>query len=272
MNEMKIFTNEEFGEVRAVEISGAPWFVGKDVAEALGYSNTKDAIATHVDEEDKRIIQRSEIATIENHIPKEVLPVNFVSAAIPNRGLTAINESGIYALVFGSKLPNAKRFKRWVTSEVLPSIRRHGAYMTDQTLEQALTSPDFLIRLATELKESKEQNRKLQMENSSLAIDKQIMQPKAEYFDELVDRNLLTNFTEASKQIGIKRNVFISFMVDRGYLYRDKKGNLLPHANKKTEELFEVKQAMNQKTGWAGCQTLLTPKGIETFRLLCQGM
>ena len=98
------------------------------------------------------------------------------------------------------------------------------------------------------------------------------MQPKAEYFDDLVDRNLLTNFTEAAKQIGIKRKALIGFMVDHGYPYRDKKGNLLPYANKKSDGLFDVKQSTNQKTGWAGCQTLLTPKGVETFRLLCQGL
>lgn len=94
----------------------------------LDIKNTKDAIISHIDKEDRRIIQRSEIATIENHIPKEVFPVNFVSAEIPSRGLTAINESGVYALIFGSKLPNAKKFKHWVTSEVLPSIRKTGGY------------------------------------------------------------------------------------------------------------------------------------------------
>lgn len=109
-------------------------------------------------------------------------------------------------------------------------------------------------------------------ENAALVVEKQIMTPKAEYFDDLVDRNLLTNFTEASKQIGVKRKVLISFMTEHGYLYRDKKGNLLPYANKKTDGLFDVKQSTNQKTGWAGCQTLLTPKGVETFRLLCQGL
>lgn len=98
--------NEEFGEIRTVTIDGEPWFVGKDVAVALGYSNTKDAIASHVAEEDKQVIQKSEITTFE----------------IPNRGLTVINESGLYALIFGSKLETAKRFKRWVTSEVLPDI------------------------------------------------------------------------------------------------------------------------------------------------------
>ena len=112
MNELKIFQSEEFGEIRTATIDNEPWFVGKDVAEALGYSNTKDAIASHVAEEDKQVIQKSEITTFE----------------IPNRGLTVINESGLYALIFGSKLKSAKRFKHWVTSEVLPSIRRTGQY------------------------------------------------------------------------------------------------------------------------------------------------
>ena len=112
MNELQIFSNEEFGEIRTVTINGEPWLVGKDVAEALGYSNTKDAIASHVAEEDKQVIQKSEITTFE----------------IPNRGLTVINESGLYALIFGSKLESAKRFKHWVTSEVLPSIRKTGQY------------------------------------------------------------------------------------------------------------------------------------------------
>lgn len=128
MNELQIFKNEEFGEVRTVTIDNGPWFVGKDVAGALGYSNTKDALINHVTVEDKRILQRSEIATIENHLPKEVLPVNFVSGDIPNRGLTIINESGLYALIFGSKLESAKRFKHWVTSEVLPALRKTGSY------------------------------------------------------------------------------------------------------------------------------------------------
>lgn len=112
MNELQIFNNAEFGQVRTVTINNEPWFVGKDVAEALGYGNTKDALKTHVDDEDKRIIQRSDFATLD----------------IPNRGMTIINESGLYALIFGSKLPSAKKFKRWVTSEVLPQIRKTGSF------------------------------------------------------------------------------------------------------------------------------------------------
>ena len=112
MNEIQIFNNEEFGRIRMTLINNEPWIVGKDVADALGYENSRKAIADHVDEEDKRVIQRSQNVTLE----------------IPNRGMTIINESGLYALIFGSKLASAKRFKRWVTSEVLPIIRKTGRY------------------------------------------------------------------------------------------------------------------------------------------------
>ena len=114
-SKIQVFNNTEFGNIRTMEIGGEPWFVGKDVATALGYSNTKDALAAHVESEDKSIIQRSQFPTLE----------------IPNRGMTIINESGLYSLILGSKLDGAKRFKRWVTSEVLPAIRKTGAYATD---------------------------------------------------------------------------------------------------------------------------------------------
>jgi Prophage antirepressor len=130
MNELKIFESAEFGEIRTVEINSEVWFVGKDVAEALGYINTKDALSTHIEVEDKEIIQRSENATLE----------------IPNRGMTVINESGLYSLVLGSKLPNAKKFKRWVTSEVLPSIRKTGTYSNLSPELQAIFAHDKKIQ------------------------------------------------------------------------------------------------------------------------------
>lgn len=139
MNTPQIFNFEET-EVRTILVNEEPYFVGKDVAEILGYSNTKDAISSHVDDEDKTVIQRSEMATFE----------------IPNRGLTIINESGLYSLIISSKLPSAKKFKRWVTSEVLPAIRKHGGYLTPQKVEEALLNPDTLIKLATQLKEERE--------------------------------------------------------------------------------------------------------------------
>lgn len=140
MNEMKVFTSSEFGTVRTVTIEGEPWFVGKDIAGILGYGNTRDAILSHVDEEDRRVIQKSENATFE----------------IPNRGMSLVNESGLYSLILGSKLSSAKRFKHWVTSEVLPSIRKHSAYLTPEKVEEFLLNPDTIIRLATDLKNERE--------------------------------------------------------------------------------------------------------------------
>lgn len=118
MNELQIFNSPEFGDIRAVEIDGEPWFVGKDMAEALGYSNPRDALAKHVDDEDKRA---SRIATPSGE-----------------QEMTIINESGVYSLIFSSRLEKAREFKRWVTSVVLPSIRKHGAYIAPQAQPQGL--------------------------------------------------------------------------------------------------------------------------------------
>lgn len=113
-----------FGQVRTTLINDEPWFVGRDIAESLAYSNISKALNDHVDQEDKSIFQRSDFATLENHIPKSAFPVKFAPADIPNRGLTFINESGLYSLILSSKLKTAKKFKHWVTSEVLPAIRK----------------------------------------------------------------------------------------------------------------------------------------------------
>lgn len=137
MNKLQIFNDEEFGEIRAVTIDGEPWFVGKDVAEILGYSNTRKAIADHVDNEDK-----TDGVTIRDSMGREQFPV-------------LINESGLYALIFSSKLESAKRFKHWVTSEILPSIRTHGIYATDNVIDNILNNPDFGIELLTKLKEER---------------------------------------------------------------------------------------------------------------------
>lgn len=252
MNELKVFDNPEFGEIRTVDIDNEPWFVGKDVASILGYKDTVNALKAHVDDEDKRGWQ--------------------ITTPSGTQQMTIINESGLYALVLSSKLPTAKAFKRWITHDVIPSIRKHGAYMTPEKLQEAILNPDMMIQLCQQLKDEQEKNTVLRAKNSALVVENQIMAPKADYFDELVDRNLLTNFTEAAKQLNIKRRTFISFLIDKKYLYRDKKGNLLPYASAKTAGLFEVKESMNEKTNWTGWQTLLTPKGMETFRLLCAGL
>ena len=134
-----------------------------------------------------------------------------------------------------------------------------------------LTDPDTIIRLATQLKESREKAMKLEAINSDLTVQNQIYKSKAEYFDQIVDRNLLTNFRETAKQLGIKERAFVGFLLDHKYIYRDKKGKLMPYAEK-NNGLFELKEAVNEKSGWGGTQTLITPKGRETFRLLMQGL
>ena len=250
MKNLQIFKNEELGEVRVVAIEDEPWFVGKDVAEVLGYSNPRDAVGKHVDEEDK-----VDGVAIRDSMGREQYPV-------------LINESGLYSLVLSSKLPTAKTFKRWITGEVLPSIRKHGAYMTPETLEAAILNPDTMIQLCTALKEEQDKRKMLEVANATLTVDNQIMKPKADYFDELVDRNLLTNFREAAKQLSVPPKKFVTFLLDHKYIYRDKKGKLQPYQQYVESGLFNIKECVNEKTGWGGTQTLITPKGRETFRLL----
>lgn len=250
MNEIRIFKSEEFGEIRTVEIGGEPWFVGKDVAETLGYERPTKAVSDHVDGEDR-----------------DEVPIQDPIGRMQNTAI--INESGLYSLILSSKLPSAKAFKRWVTSEVLPSIRKHGGYINGQ----AEMSPEELMAKALQVAQKTLEEREarigvLAAENSALTVEKQILKPKADYFDELVDRNLLTNFRETAKQLSIKQNDFVKFLLEKKYVYRDKRGKLLPYADK-NNGLFEVKECFNEKTQWSGTQTLVTPKGRETFRLLC---
>ncbi len=152
MSEILKFTYDDSQEIRTIDIDGEPWFVGKDVAEILGYSNSKDALIKHVEEEDKVVLLRSQFATLD----------------IPNRGLTAINESGLYSLILSSKLPTAKKFKHWVTAEVLPAIRKHGAYLTPEKMEEVIMNPDTIIKIATALKEERQKNTELVATNNAL--------------------------------------------------------------------------------------------------------
>ncbi|HCU8149041.1 TPA: phage antirepressor [Staphylococcus aureus] len=179
MQALQTFNFEEL-PVRTLTVDNEPYFVGKDVAEILGYSNTRDALSKHVDEDDKEILT-SRNTTLEN---------------LPNRGLTAVNESGLYSLIFSSKLESAKRFKRWVTSDVLPAIRKHGIYATDNVIEQTLKDPDYIITVLTEYKKEKEHNLLLQQEIGEL-------KPKADYVDEILKSTGTLATTQIAADYGI---------------------------------------------------------------------
>lgn len=180
MNGIQIFKNAEFGSVRTADLNGVPYFVGKDVAEILGYSNTRKALLDHVDEEDK-----TDGVTIRDSIGREQAPV-------------LINESGLYSLILSSKMPNARRFKRWVTSEILPTIRKHGVYATDELI----ANPDLAIAAFTALKEEREKNRLLEQ---TTAVQKQQiaeMKPKASYYDVVLNCKDLISTSTVAKDYG----------------------------------------------------------------------
>lgn len=179
MDNLQIFNSEEFGAVRTVTIENEPWFVGKDVATILGYKDTSDAMKRHVDEDDKGV---GEIPTPGG-----------------KQNMKVINESGLYSLILSSKLPSAKKFKRWITSEVLPTIRKHGVYMTDDVLEQAVFNPDFMIGLLTKLKEEQEQRKLLQKENQKLAIKIEKDKSKVDYVDTILNSKNTMTITQIAK-------------------------------------------------------------------------
>lgn len=243
---IRTFQNSDFGSIRTLTINDEPWFVGKDVAQALGYGDTDQALRKHVDAEDKLTRQ--------------------IDGSGQGRNMTLINESGLYSLILSSKLPTAKQFKRWVTSEVLPSIRKHGGYIAGQNEMSA----DELMAKALMVAQKTLAEREARI--SALTVENQIMAPKAAYFDELVDRNLLTGLRETAKELCIPQNKFISYLLEKKYLYRNQKGKLMPYQTHVDDGIFELKECYNDKTQWGGTQTMVTPKGRETFRLLMIGI
>lgn len=192
MQELKIFESTEFGAVRALEIDGAPWFVGKDVTDILGYQNPSEALSDHVDDEDK--------------LNSKTL------SSLGQRGGWLINESGLYSLVLSSKLPAAKAFKRWVTSEVLPTIRRHGLYAIDDII----ADPDLGIRALLALKAEREARKALEVENK--VKDQQIaeLKPKASYYDLILQCPSLLSVTEIAKDYGLSAKALNKMLHDLG--------------------------------------------------------
>lgn len=247
MSNIQIF-NYQNNEVRTVEMGGEPWFVLKDVCGVLDIADHK-VVARRLDED-------------------EVCQTPLTDSMGRQQSTTIINESGLYHVILRSDKPEAAPFRKWVTSEVLPSIRKNGGYIAgqEQLTPEELMAKALLVANKT-LADREARICELTAQNSQLTVEKQIMQPKAEYFDELVDRNLLTNFRETAKELGVKPKAFVAWLLEKKFLYRDQKGKLLPREDK-NNGLFEVKEAKNDKTQWSGVQTLITPKGRETFRLL----
>ena len=220
-NNLMIFENPEFGAVPSILIDGEPWFVGKDVATALGYINPRDTFKRHVDEEDKGVAKCDTLGGTQE--------------------TTIINESGLYSLVLSSKLPTAKKFKRWVTNEVIPSIRKHGAYMTPETLEKVLLSPDTLMQLAQNLKDEQEKRRVLE---TKIEQDK----PKVLFADAVASAKtsiLIGELAKLLKQNGVDmgQNRLFEWMRQNGYLIRRQGSDYnMPTQRSMEQGLFEIKE------------------------------
>ena len=248
MNELQIFKNEEFGEVRTVTIDGDPWFVGKDVASALGYANASKAVSAHINEED-RILKTLEADSQNGNVVKTQTAL--------------INESGLYSLILSSKLSSAKRFKHWVTSEVLPSIRKHGVYAVDELL----ADPDMAIKAFTALKEEREKNKLLQADN-------QRMKPKEIFADAVSTSHtsiLIGDLAKILKQNGIEtgQKRLFEWMRKHGYLIKRNGADYNMPTQKSMERgLFEIKEStVNNPDGSVRINktTKVTGKGQQYF-------
>lgn len=244
-NAIKIFENEEFGQIRIIEKDGEAWFVGKDVATALGYKEPTKAAREKVDVEDKGVSK--------------------IDTPSGTQEMIIINESGLYSLVLSSKLPSAKKFKRWVTSEVLPSIRKHGAYMTPETLQAAILNPDTMIQLCQALKEEQEKRKALEVK---VEEDK----PKVQ-FAEAVDSSpssiLVGTLAKLITQNGVKigQNKLYEWMRQNGYLISQGSRHNEPTQKAMELGLFEVREQVYDRNGvnFVSKTTMVTGKGQQYF-------
>ncbi len=243
MSELKIFENKEFGQIRTVQLNNETYFVGKDVAEALGYSNSRKALADHVAEEDKGVTKCDTLGG--------------------KQDLAVINESGLYALIFGSKLESAKRFKHWVTSEVLPSIRKHGVYAVDELLN----NPEMAIKAFTALKEEREKNKVLQADNER-------MKPKEIFADAVATSHtaiLIGDLAKILKQNGVEtgQKRLFEWLRNNGYLIkRNGVDRNMPTQKSMEMGLFEIKEStVNNPDGSVRINrtTKVTGKGQQYF-------
>lgn len=244
-----VFKHPEFESVRVVDVDGEPWFVGRDIATALGYKDTTSAISAHVDDEDRMGWQ---ITT-------------------PSRGIqtvTVINESGMYSLVLRSQLESAKKFKHWVTSEVLPTIRKTGKYDISQNI------PSYQIEdpaeRARRWADEYEERASLEAKNTVLVAENEEMKPKARIYDNLIDSRLLTNFRDAAKEIGISQTQFTGWLEENGYIYRTSRKEIRPMERYMESGLFQLKPYQNPYNFSTGTRTFLTPTGLATFKIMLE--
>ena len=238
--EITVFENDQFGSVRTIVRDGEPWFVAADVCRALDIQNTTDAMS-RLDEDEKGV---DSIYTLGGA-----------------QDLLIVNEPGLYSLVLGSRKPEAKAFKRWITHEVIPDIRKHGGYLTPAMINELLDNPSTLIALAQKL--IAEQEKRVKLESELL-----VAKPKVDYSDALVDRNTLTGVRQTAKELQWPEKEFTRFLVNNGFAYRDQKSRLQPCAEHVKDGLFVLKECKSDRNSWSGTQMLITPKGRETFRLL----
>lgn len=243
MNELMIFENEEFGQLSTIIINGETWFIGKEVVSALGYTDLTHAVLDHVYEED-----RVNTKTVGLNAPE-----------FGQRGTWLINESGLYSLVFGSKVPKARDFKRWVTSEILPTLRKTGNYSIKQKPDSyTIENPAERARRWAEEYEER------------LALEEKVkeLEPKAYIHDKMLDSKLLVNFRDAAKEIGVSQSQFTGWLKENGYVYSNSAGELRPMEQYMASGLFEMKPYQNPYNGYCGSRTFVTPRGLAAFKIL----
>lgn len=239
MGKLEIFKNNDFGEIRTVEVDNEPWFVGRDVATVLGYSNPRDALSKHVDNDDKGVAKCDTLGG--------------------SQDLTVINESGLYSLILSSKLPTAKAFKRWVTSEILPTIRKHGLYAIDDILE----NPDIAIQALTKLKEERAARKALELDNQVKSQPIAELQPKATYYDLILQCKDLLSVTEIAKDYGMSAKGLNTMLHDLGVQF-NQSGVWFLYAKYQHEGYTQTKtQNYNRPDGTQGSKvhTYWTQKG-----------
>ena len=240
MNQMEMFKNPEFGSIRVIEENGKYLFCGVDVANALGYKDSAKALKTHCTADGWAFYP-------------------LIDTMGRTQNTRFISEGNLYRLIVHSKLPSAERFERWVFDEVLPTIRKHGAYLTKEKLWEVATSPEALMKLCSDLLAEREANISLRKENAQL-------EGKAAFYDLFIDLKHSTNLRTTAKELDVPERRFVRFLIERRFVYRTASGNVLPYANVKNAGLFCVKDYCNH--GHTGSYTLVTPQGKLYFAQL----